>query len=106
MFIPIISVLVYILYKYRPTIEVISPFISMNNKDVTDYLPTTSHPATSFPDTHLPIILYDVYESNNIDEYLRYDNTTKINNKEYQEIFMTYRKDVPIFMWDPIIFPF
>lgn len=106
MFIPIVSVLVYILYKYRPTTEFISPFLTINNKEVTDNSPTTSYPATSYRHTQLPIILYDVYNSNNIDEYLRDDNNTKISNKEHQEIFMIHRNDIPIFIWDPILFPF
>ena len=91
MFIPIVSLVLYVIYRFRPTTKIVSPYL--NRQSIAE------------EDSFMNFYNYNLYERYYFDNdiginYLNFtDNTI---NKDLED----YLEDIPVFLFDPIAYPF
>ena len=91
MFIPIVTLVIYVLYKFGPSSKITTPYHSLPEIETED----------SFMHFY-NYNLYDAYYTNDVGiNYMNF--TDNIDNEKYREILL---EDIPIFMFDPIAYPF
>jgi len=91
MFIPIVSLVLYVIYKFRPTAQIISPYLSREN--------------IAEENSFMNFYNYNLYERYYFDNdiginYLNFTDTTI--NKDLED----YLEYIPVFIFDPIVYPF
>jgi hypothetical protein len=94
MFIPVITAVLYLIYKFRHNTHIITPYHSL--------------PEIEMEDSFMHFYNYNLYEA-------YYANDVGINYINYTHMFCDTEKkestepwleDIPIFIFDPIAYPF